>query len=86
MKLTGEAGVVAFILDYGDAKVRRLVSQTVETTFPAKLSDTGLFADLSFNPGIERYDINLPFWSDYAIKEPLVHAAERLGNFWLCAG
>ncbi|MBK8038933.1 MAG: PQQ-dependent sugar dehydrogenase [Verrucomicrobiaceae bacterium] len=82
-RITGEAGVVAFMLDpdpangdilmldYGDGKVRRLVSQTVDTTFPAKLSDTGLFADisdLSFNPGIERYDINLPFWSDYAIK------------------
>jgi len=82
-RITGEAGVVAFMLDpdpangdilmldYGDGKVRRLVSQTVDTTFPAKLSDTGLFSDLSdlsFNPGIERYDINLPFWSDYAIK------------------
>lgn len=82
-RITGEAGVVAFMLDpdpasgdilmldYGDGKVRRLVSQTVDTTFPAKLSDTGLFADLSdlsLNPGIERYDINLPFWSDYAIK------------------
>jgi glucose/arabinose dehydrogenase len=82
-RITGEAGVVAFMLDpdpangdilmldYGDGKVRRLVSQTVDTTFPAKLSETGLFADLSdlsFNPGIERYDINLPFWSDYAIK------------------
>jgi uncharacterized repeat protein (TIGR03806 family) len=82
-RITGEAGVVAFMLDpdpangdilmldYGEGKVRRLVSQTVDTSFPAKLSDTGLFADLSdlsFNPGIERYDINLPFWSDYAIK------------------
>ena len=82
-RITGEAGVVAFMLDpdpangdilmldYGEGKVRRLVSQTVDTTFPAKLSDTGLFADvsdLSLNPGIERYDINLPFWSDYAIK------------------
>ena len=85
-RITGEAGVVAFMLDpdpatgdilmldYGDGKVRRLITQTVDTTFPAKLSDTGLFADLSdlsdlgLNPGIERYDINLPFWSDYARK------------------
>ncbi|MBK8090413.1 MAG: PQQ-dependent sugar dehydrogenase [Verrucomicrobiaceae bacterium] len=82
-RITGESGIVAFMLDpdpangdilmldYGEGKVRRLVSQTVDTTFPAKLSETGLFADLSdlsFNPGIERYDINLPFWSDYAIK------------------
>lgn len=82
-RITGEAGVVAFMLDpdpangdilmldYGDGKIRRLVTQTVDDTFPAMLSETGLFADLSdlsFNPGIERYDINLPFWSDYAIK------------------
>ncbi|MES2598447.1 MAG: PQQ-dependent sugar dehydrogenase [Verrucomicrobiota bacterium] len=82
-RITGEAGVVAFMLDpdpatgdilmldYGDGKVRRITTQTVDTSFPAKLSDTGLFSDLSdlsFNPGIERYDINLPFWSDYARK------------------
>lgn len=82
-RITGEAGTVAFmldpdpangdilLLDYGDGKVRRIISQTVDTTYPTKLSDTGLFADLtdlSFNPGIERYDVNLPFWSDYAKK------------------
>ncbi|MBK8094064.1 MAG: hypothetical protein IPK32_19365 [Verrucomicrobiaceae bacterium] len=58
------------MLDYGEGKVRRLVSQTVDTTFPSEIERNRSFcrfSDLSFNPGIER-DINLPFWSDYAIK------------------
>lgn len=80
-RIAGEAGIVAFnfdpsngdilMLDYGDGKVRRLTTQTIDNSFPAKLSDTGLFADLADltpNPGIEPYDINLPFWSDYARK------------------
>jgi len=80
-RVAGEVGIVAIgfdpsngdilMLDYGDGKVRRLTTTTVDNTFPAKLSDTGLFADLSdlaMNPGIEPYDINLPFWSDYARK------------------
>lgn len=80
-RIGGEAGIVAFnldpsngdilMLDYGDGKVRRLTTQTIDNSFPAKLSDTGLFADLSDltpNPGIEPYAINLPFWSDYARK------------------
>ncbi|QDT07446.1 Quinoprotein glucose dehydrogenase B precursor [Rubripirellula lacrimiformis] len=80
-RITGQSGIVAFtldpnsgdilLLDYLAGRVRRLISQTVDTVFPVKLSDTGLFADLgdlSVNPGIERYDINLPFWSDFAHK------------------
>ena len=80
-RIGGEAGIVAFnfdpsngdilMLDYSDGKVRRLTTTTVDNSFPAKLSDTGLFADLTdlaVNPGIEPYDINLPFWSDYARK------------------
>lgn len=80
-RIGGEAGIVAFdfdpsngdilMLDHGDGKVRRLTTTTVDNSFPAKLSDTGLYADLSDlspNPGIEPYEINLPFWSDYARK------------------
>lgn len=80
-RIGGEAGLVTFnidpangdilMLDYGDGRVRRLTTQTIDNTFPAKLSDTGLFADLTDlapNPGIEPYAINLPFWSDYARK------------------
>jgi glucose/arabinose dehydrogenase len=80
-RITGESGIVAMatdpatgdilMLDFGDGVVRRLTTQTIDNTFPAKLSDTGLYADLSdltTNPGIERYDVNLPFWSDHARK------------------
>lgn len=38
---------------------------------PLTLADTGVFADLpNLTPhiGIERFEINVPFWSDYAVK------------------
>lgn len=38
---------------------------------PAALSDTGAFSDLATltpNPGIVGYDLNVPFWSDNALK------------------
>lgn len=38
---------------------------------PLQLSQTGAFADLALltpEPGVVPYEINLPFWSDYAIK------------------
>ena len=40
-------------------------------TFPARLSDTGLFADvrqLKPGPAMLHYDLNVPFWSDGASK------------------
>jgi uncharacterized repeat protein (TIGR03806 family) len=39
--------------------------------YPATLSDTGVFADLSDlspNPGIVAYEVNLPSWKDHAQK------------------
>ncbi len=39
---------------------------------PTWLSETGIFADLNSlrpHPGIEPYDINVPFWSDHAHKQ-----------------
>lgn len=60
------------LLDHGAGKVRRLLSNLAPGgDFPAKLSDTGVFADLSDlapNPGVVPYEPNLPFWSDHAIK------------------
>ena len=40
-------------------------------TLPSRLSDTGIFSDmasLKTVPGIEPYEVNVPFWSDGAIK------------------
>ena len=93
-RIGGEAGIVAFefdpangdilMLDYGDGKVRRLTTTTVDNSFPAKLSDTGIYADLadlSLNPGVEPYEINLPFWSDYARKSRLFMIPDTVSTF-----
>lgn len=43
----------------------------VGTPLPATLADTGAFSDLATltpNAGIVSYDLNVPFWSDNAIK------------------
>ncbi|MGC6564097.1 MAG: PQQ-dependent sugar dehydrogenase [Akkermansiaceae bacterium] len=52
--------------------VRRLVSRDLDPTFPTTLTETGIFSDLANltpNPGVVSYDINLPFWSDHAVKQ-----------------
>ena len=80
-RILGEGNIAGFgqdpsngdvlLADLGDGIVRRLVSTTATGTFPATLSATGLFADLtdlSPSPGVTPYSVNLPFWSDHAIK------------------
>ncbi len=80
-RLLGEPGISAFgvdpsngdllLADLGDGLIRRLTPSTLGGTYPATLSATGLFADLgdlSPSPGLVPYDVNLPFWSDHAIK------------------
>jgi len=80
-RIASDQGVAAFGVDpsngdlliaaYGQNKVKRLVRGDVASTFPQKLSDTGVFADLatlSPNPGIVNYEPIVAFWSDYAIK------------------
>lgn len=59
------------LLQYEPGALYRLKIGASTQSFPATLSDTGVFADLddlSPNPGLVRYELNLPFWSDYAIK------------------
>jgi uncharacterized repeat protein (TIGR03806 family) len=80
-RLLGESGIAAFgvdpsnqdllLADIGDGVIRRLVTTTQPGSYPATLSATGLFADLSDlspSPGLVPYQVNLPFWSDHAIK------------------
>jgi uncharacterized repeat protein (TIGR03806 family) len=80
-QLLAESPLVAFGMDPSNGDVlacniatghiRRLVASTVTGSFPATLSATGAFSNLTTltpNPGIVPYDINVPFWSDYAIK------------------
>ncbi|MEO0796897.1 MAG: PQQ-dependent sugar dehydrogenase [Verrucomicrobiota bacterium] len=80
-RIAGLSGIVDFGYDpatgdviavnINDGGLYRLTSQTPEEDFPTTLAATGLFADvatLTPNPGIVPYEVNLPFWSDHAIK------------------
>ncbi|MEP4076887.1 PQQ-dependent sugar dehydrogenase [Haloferula sp.] len=80
-RILGEGGVVGFgtdpsngdvlIADY-DGRIHRIVSNGFDNDFPVTLSETGIFADTENripNPGLVAYDANVPFWSDYAIKQ-----------------
>jgi len=62
----------------GDGKVMRLVSTAVTsgTPFPPTLADTRAFTDtgrLEVSPAFAAYGVNLPFWSDHAVKRRWVH-------------
>ena len=80
-RVLGEGGIVAFgrdpsngdvlMADLNDNMIRRIAVVTDTNIYPGTLGATGLFADLtdlSPAPGLLPYQINLPFWSDYAIK------------------
>ncbi len=80
-RVLGEGGIVGFgrdpsngdvlMADINDNLIRRIAVVTDTSIYPATLTDTGLFADLtdlSPAPGLLPYRINLPFWSDHAIK------------------
>lgn len=80
--LTGIRWISTFAADPRDGEVlvadhkygiiRKLVyAPPAESGFPAALSQTGAFFELDNlvpQPGIEPYEINVPFWSDRAIK------------------
>ncbi len=80
-RIAGEQYVAAYAVDpsngslllakYEPGTILRLVLSSTEQPYPQKLSETGVFADLADlapNPGVVAYGLNLPFWSDYAIK------------------
>ncbi|MBI3851379.1 MAG: PQQ-dependent sugar dehydrogenase [Verrucomicrobia bacterium] len=82
--LFAETGITAFgidpsngdvlMADYNLGIIRRLIYSTNQVggdALPPTLADTGTFANLTSltpQPGIVPYDINVPFWSDNAIK------------------
>ena len=60
------------ICDVNADIVHRLVPAGPESQMPPTLADTGAFADLQTlqpHEGIVPYEINVPFWSDGAIKK-----------------
>ena len=81
-RIAGEAGITSFGLDpatgdllavdHNSGRLLRFTSGAVGgDNFPATLSATGLFADLTDlapAPGVTPYDPNLRFWSDHANK------------------
>jgi len=81
-RIAGESGVAAFGIDpsngdllianYFQNRLRRLIrTDAAVSDFPARLSDTGIFADLATltpNPGVVTYEPIVAFWSDYALK------------------
>ncbi len=82
-RITGAAGPTAFGADprNGDILIAQLYNNQIgrldyNTTsagapLPPTLADTGAFSDLTAltpNPGVVAYDLNLPFWSDNALK------------------
>jgi glucose/arabinose dehydrogenase len=80
-RLATDANLVAFgadplngdllVCDLTESVVKRLVYAATNSALPFLLADTGVFEDLAAlepNPGVAAYDINVPFWSDHAIK------------------
>ena len=81
-RIAGEAGITSFGLDpatgdllavdHNGGRLLRFTSGAAGgDNFPATLSATGLFADLTDlapAPGVTPYEPNLRFWSDYAHK------------------
>ncbi len=49
--------------------------EAVQAAFPKRLADTGLFAsteELKLQPGALPYSVNVPLWSDHAVKERFI--------------
>ncbi len=82
-RIAGESTIVQFgsdpsngdvlMVDFDEGKIRRLLPEEPggSAALPSTLSASGVFSDLaalSPNPGVVPYDVNLSFWSDYAVK------------------
>ena len=81
-RIAGEVGMSCFgknpvnqetlIGDLDGDRVLKLSVTSTGGSFPATLSATGLFSNttnLTPAPGLIPYAVNLPFWSDHAIKQ-----------------
>jgi glucose/arabinose dehydrogenase len=81
-RIAGETGIAGFgpdpsngdilMADLGNNVIQRIVARDLDSNFPETLSATGIFSDLATltpNPGVVPYEVNLPFWSDHALKQ-----------------
>ena len=81
----GEAADGEIVITAFDGHLYRFVRRDVDleaarSTFPKKLSETGLFAsvaDLQADAGLIPYDVNVPLWSDGADKQRFIALPER---------
>jgi len=93
-RIAGEVGVTAFgydpsnldilVADLDGNRILRLTQTTTPQDYPETLSATGLFADLADltpSPGVIPYSVNLPFWSDHAIKRRWVTIPDGTSRF-----
>lgn len=94
-RLLGETGISAFgtdprdgdilIADLDSGRILKLVPGATDgQPLPATLSDTGAFTrteTLEPAAGVVPYEVNLPFWSDGAVKQRWFHVpgSQRLG-------
>ena len=80
-RIAGEGGIASLetdpsnhdvlLADSNGNRILRLTASPAGGSFPSTLSATGLFSSLATlapAPGLVPYDVNLPFWSDHAIK------------------
>jgi uncharacterized repeat protein (TIGR03806 family) len=95
VRLGGDTGIAGFGIDPSNGDVllcdldagvlRRLVTGDAPgSTFPQNLSATGLFSDLTDlapAPGLLPYNVNLPFWSDFAVKRRWFIVPDGVGDF-----
>ncbi len=59
---------------------REIDFEAAAREFPAKLSETGLFTSVPENmpaAGMIPYELNLPFWSDYSVKDRYLVLPEK---------
>jgi glucose/arabinose dehydrogenase len=81
-RIAGETGIAGFgpdpsngdilMADLGNNVIRRIISRDLDSSFPETLSATGIFSNLTTltpTPGVVPYEVNLPFWSDHALKQ-----------------
>jgi uncharacterized repeat protein (TIGR03806 family) len=93
-RIAGETGIAGFgydpsnqdilLADENSGRILRLAITTPSQNFPETLSATGLFADLTDlhpSPGLLPYSVNLPFWSDHAIKSRWVIVPDGTSQF-----
>jgi uncharacterized repeat protein (TIGR03806 family) len=68
----GRMLLCAFDGNLYELRYREFDREKIAASFPRRLSETGLFASVPDNQPVEGaipYEMNLPFWSDYAVKD-----------------